>query len=421
MSFFVIGSATLFTCPEELSFYDYGVQMASTWYDGLWTLLSFTMQMVLILVLGHLLALSQFVNRVIFKFIGLFSNALTATIGVLVLTLMVALINWGLGLIFGAVLARKLGEYAYQKKWAINYPLVGAAAYSGMMIWHGGLSGSAPLSIAEKGHFLAAQTDVISLSQTVFSLPNIFINVALILSLAFLVFYISKNKKAELPSFLDDRPEGKVTQSKRSYLFVVLGLFMIGVALARFIQEWKESGDFSGAINLNFINFTLMGLCFLLLPNPAEYERKLGEASQSAASILIQFPLYAGIMTVMKSSGMMAQMADFFVDISNEVTYPIFTLISAAMVNVLVPSGGGQWAVQGPVIVEAAIQLGVSLPKSVMALAYGDQLSNMIQPFWALPLLGITGIKAKQLLPYTFLMMCVGFIIFSLGLLFWTS
>ena len=107
----------------------------------------------------------------------------------------------------------------------------------------------------------------------------------------------------------------------------------------------------------------------------------------------------------------------FFVNISNDTTFPIFTFISAAIVNVFVPSGGGQWAVQGPIIVDAANQLGVSIPKSVMALAYGDQLTNMLQPFWALPLLGITGLKAKEILPYTLIIMLVGFLIFSFALI----
>jgi short-chain fatty acids transporter len=110
-------------------------------------------------------------------------------------------------------------------------------------------------------------------------------------------------------------------------------------------------------------------------------------------------------------------MSDFFVSISNETTFPIFTFISAGIVNIFVPSGGGQWAVQGPIIIDAAIQLGVSIPKSVMALAYGDQLTNMLQPFWALPLLGITGLKAKEILPYTLILLLAGVVIFIGGLL----
>ena len=119
----------------------------------------------------------------------------------------------------------------------------------------------------------------------------------------------------------------------------------------------------------------------------------------------------------MKGSGLMAEISNFFIEISTETTYPIFTFFSAGLVNIFVPSGGGQWVVQGPIVIEAATNIGVPLNKSVMALSYGDQITNMLQPFWALPLLGITGLKAKQILPYTLLLMLVGTVIFLCGLM----
>jgi short-chain fatty acids transporter len=122
-------------------------------------------------------------------------------------------------------------------------------------------------------------------------------------------------------------------------------------------------------------------------------------------------------MGLMKHSGMITQMSDFFVSISNETSFPILTFLSAGIVNIFVPSGGGQWAIQGPIIIETSQQLGISLSKNIMALAYGDQLTNMLQPFWALPLLGITGLKAKEILPYTLLLMFLGGFIFIGGLL----
>ena len=143
----------------------------------------------------------------------------------------------------------------------------------------------------------------------------------------------------------------------------------------------------------------------------------INDAIGGASGILIQFPLYFGIMGIMNSSGLVQVFSDFFVSISNEVTFPVYTFFSAGIVNVFVPSGGGQWGVQGPIIVQAAMDLGVSLPKSIMALAYGDQLTNMLQPFWALPLLGITGLKARAILPYTVALMCVGAVIFVTMLL----
>ena len=170
-------------------------------------------------------------------------------------------------------------------------------------------------------------------------------------------------------------------------------------------------------ITPNYINLVLLGSAILMHQNFFNFIKSVNNAISGAAGILIQFPLYFGIMGIMNHSGMVHMMSEFFVTISNEITFPLFTFISAGIVNIFVPSGGGQWAVQGPIIIEAATQLGVSIPKSVMALAYGDQVTNMLQPFWALPLLGITGLKAKEILPYTLILLILGILIFSSGIL----
>ena len=161
----------------------------------------------------------------------------------------------------------------------------------------------------------------------------------------------------------------------------------------------------------------MLGLGILFHSSFYKFTHAITEAIKGASGILIQFPLYFGIMGIMKDSGMVSLLSDFFVNISNETTFPIFTFISAGIVNIFVPSGGGQWAIQGPIIIEAANQLGVSFSKSIMALAYGDQLTNMLQPFWALPLLGITGLKAREILPYTLYLFLIGCLIFVGGLL----
>ena len=112
-------------------------------------------------------------------------------------------------------------------------------------------------------------------------------------------------------------------------------------------------------------------------------------------------------MGIMKGSGIAAMMSDFFVNISTQTTFPIFTFFSAGIVNIFVPSGGGQWVIQGPIILEAACNIGVSFNKTIMALAYGDQLTNMLQPFWALPLLAITGLRARDVMGYTAAVMLI--------------
>ena len=161
----------------------------------------------------------------------------------------------------------------------------------------------------------------------------------------------------------------------------------------------------------------LLALGLLLHGDFYHFTKAISSAIGGAYGILIQFPLYFGIMGLMKDSGMVSIISDFFVSISNDTTFPIFTFISAVIVNIFVPSGGGQWAIQGPIILEAASILKVSYSKSIMALAYGDQITNMLQPFWALPLLGITKLKANDILPYTLYLFMIGLIIFIGGLL----
>ena len=170
-------------------------------------------------------------------------------------------------------------------------------------------------------------------------------------------------------------------------------------------------------ITPNLINFFMLGLGIILHGSFKKFGNAVHESITDISGILIQFPLYFGIMGIMNQSGMVTQISDFFVSISNATTLPIFTFFSAGLVNIFVPSGGGQWVVQGPIVVESALQLGVPLPKAIMALSYGDQITNMLQPFWALPLLGITKLKAKEILPYTLIAMVVASTIYVLGLL----
>jgi short-chain fatty acids transporter len=121
-------------------------------------------------------------------------------------------------------------------------------------------------------------------------------------------------------------------------------------------------------------------------------------------------------MVLINESGLITAIAESFTAISNEFTYPLFTYISAGIVNIFVPSGGGQWVVQGPIILLSAYELNVPIEKAILALAYGDQITNMLQPFWALPLLGITRLSARDILPYTLIMFSVGFVIYLAGL-----
>ena len=406
----------------------------SYWEKGIWNsdLLVFAYQMILILVLGHVLVLSKPMNRLIRKLTSFSSNTANAVVLVSVSTLLVSFFNWGLGLIFGAIMARKIAEEAQRRGFSINYPLVGASGYVGLMIWHGGMSGSAPLKVAESGHLASLMNgmsdseisgllpDLIATNETIFSHWNLILFGILLLLVPALFYLLGKKAvptAINLPVykgvFLDTKTligAEKLDHSK------ILGMGFGLMVLATFFYRYFDAlSDY--ILTPNMLNFFMLGLGLLLHGSFKSFLVALEEAIKGASGILIQFPLYFGIMGIMRDSGMVLIISDFFVSIANETTLPIFTFFSAGLVNIFVPSGGGQWAIQGPIVIESALKLGVPLPKAIMALAYGDQITNMLQPFWALPLLGITKLKARDILPYTLIIMLLGTAVFILGLL----
>lgn len=408
------------------------VHVLQLWEKGIWNkdMLVFAYQMMLILVLGHVLVMSQPMRLLLHRLSGWVTCTTQAVMLVSVSTMLVAFFNWGLGLVFGAILTRKIGENAIANQYKINYPLVGAAGYMGLMIWHGGISGSAPLKAAEKRHLqqlvasinpdLAKEMpDAISTSETIFSLSNLFIfGVILFVIPLLLRFLAQKTYAVSLPSLLQNNFSSTKAESQKKglehtpWLSKSFGL----IVLAAWFLQYRSN---LSALNFtpDMLNFFMLGLALILHSNISRFLGALDEAVKGVSGILIQFPLYFGIMGIMAGSGLAAQFSDFVVSISTAKTLPVFTFFSAGLVNIFVPSGGGQWAIQGPVVLDAAHQLGLPLPKAILALAYGDQITNMLQPFWALPLLSITRLKAQEILPYTFLMMLAGTVIFIVGLM----
>tara|TARA_B100001093_G_scaffold520525_1_gene617726 strand:- start:53111 stop:54439 length:1329 start_codon:yes stop_codon:yes gene_type:complete len=395
------------------------IELLSSWEKGLWNppLLVFALQMMLMLVIGHVVALSEPIDSLIKKITVYCTNTARSAAIITFFTVFVALFNWGLGLIFGAIFARKVGEHAIKNKINLNYPLIGAAGYSGLMVWHGGISGSAPIKIAESGHFLEEKIGVISQAETIFSSMNILTSLLLLIILPIFMYYLGKKNNTNNINLDISKKEKiikkikgieKIDHSKiLAYIFGGLILFF------SFYKAFIMPDNISlNIITPNYINFVLLGIALVMHKSFYNFLEAVNNAIKGASGILIQFPLYFGIMGIMSESGMIEMMSTFFVNISNETTFPIFTFFSAGIVNIFIPSGGGQWAVQGPIIIEAANQLAVSIPKSVMALAYGDQITNMLQPFWALPLLGITGLKASEILTYTIKLFLIGVIIF---------
>jgi len=402
-------------------------QMLQHWYKGFWELLSFAMQMCLILVTGHALATSPVVRKGIERLAEIPKHQTGAIFLVGLTAAIAAWINWGLGIIVGALMAREVGRSGQLRGIPMHYPLLGAAGYAGFLTWHGGLSASAPLLVATEKHFLVNDIGVIPSSQTLFSPMNIVVSIALILLIPTVCMLMAPRNKEEIETIVDVDPdlvkkeevkviprEEMVTADKIENSVIISAI--VGAAGMIYVVWFFYTKGFK--LDLNIVNFTFLFLGILFQRTPINYVRAVSEGAKACAGIIVQFPFYAGIMGMMKYSGLVAIMAGWFVSISTETTYPVFTFLSAGLVNLFVPSGGGQWAVQGPIMVKAAQAMNFDMNKTIMAVAYGDEWTNMLQPFWALALLGITRLKAREIVGYTMVVLVVSAILFILALLY---
>ena len=385
------------------------------WGDGFWGLLTFSMQMLLVLVTGFMLACTPLVKALLERLASLAKSPGSAIVLVTLVSLIASWINWGFGLVVGALFAKALA-----RKVSVDYRLLVASAYSGFIVWHGGLAGSVPLTIATPGHFSEAQIGVVGTGETIFSGFNL-----LLLAIMFVIIPLvnrlmlppesesiivdsAKLKDDALPSAANERPADKLENSK------VLGL-LVGFAGLAYLTNYFVSG---GGLNLNIVNTLFLFLAIVLHGTPRNVLHSLQQAVQGGSGIVIQFPFYAGIMAVMVQSGLAQTMSEWLISFASAESLPVWSFISAGIVNIFVPSGGGQWAVQAPVILPAAAELGAEINRVAMAVAWGDAWTNLIQPFWALPVLAIAGLKAKDIMGFCLVQLIVTGVIISLVLRF---
>tara|TARA_R110000868_G_scaffold18172_60_gene79784 strand:+ start:3343 stop:4626 length:1284 start_codon:yes stop_codon:yes gene_type:complete len=391
------------------------LEVVSVWGDGFWSLLSFSMQMLLVLVTGYMMASTPLVKKGLQALAGLASSPGSAILLVSVVSLAASWINWGFGLVVGALFAKEL---ARQIK--VDYRLLVASAYSGFIVWHGGLAGSIPLSIATEGHPFADLTGIIPTSQTIFSTYNLLIVAALFVVVPLVNRAMMPSEADSVyidPALLDADDTAKPeTRTPAEFLETTPVLSMlIGAAGAAWLIQYFAVGN---GLSLNVINFLFLTLAILLHGTPRHLLNALNEAVKGGAGIVIQFPFYAGIMAIMVQTGLAATVSEGLVGLATETTLPFWSFLSAGLVNFFVPSGGGQWAVQAPVILPAAEALGADLARASMAVAWGDAWTNMVQPFWALPILGIAGLRAKDIMGFCVIHLVITGVIIALGLTF---
>lgn len=407
------------------------ISIINHWGNGAWSLLGFSMQMALILVLGQALASAKLISSFLKFLSSLPKSSFVAIIFVTLLSLIANWINWGFGLVISAIFAKEIAKNVK----GVDYRLLIASAYSGFVVWHGGLSGSIPLSLASGGEELAKITagiitKPIGISETIFSSYNLIMIIVILVGLPFLLACIHPKDKdlieidrkllkqeeenTELINHQNDKTLVYFLENSTliSYLLTLFGLIYL---INYFIQ--------GGGLTLNIVNMIFLLLGIFLHKTPIAYVKAINNSAKAAAGILLQFPFYAGIMGMMiganeGGNSLAGVLSLAFANIANEHTLPLFTFWSAGLVNIFIPSGGGQWAVQGPIMLPAAANLGVNPSVIAMAIAWGDSWTNMIQPFWALPALGIAGLGAKDIMGYCVLTLLFVGLVVSLGFYF---
>ncbi len=427
--FCIILSLIVFTAAMPVTGMNF-FEVADAWGNGVWSLLAFSMQMALVLVLGTAFASAKPIKKIIQNLAQVPKTATGAIIFVTLISMICCFLNWGFGLVVGALLAKEVAKTGLR----VDYRLLIASAYSGFVVWHAGFSGSIPLTVATYNESLnsvsgGAITEAIPTSQTIFSPWNLIMVATVILVVAFLNSRMHPDDKDIVmvdPKLLVDEEEVFVsnnTPAEKIENSRILSILIAVISCTYLVRYFIDAGSIVNSLSLNIVNLIFLTLGILFHGTPINYVRAITAAAKGAGGILLQFPFYAGIMGIMTAAGptgisLAGAISNVFVSISTPTTFPLFSFLSAGIVNFFVPSGGGQWAVQAPIMMPAGQALGVSPAVTAMAISWGDAWTNMLQPFWALPALGIAGLGARDIMGYCAVVLIATGIIISCGFLF---
>lgn len=407
---FVAGIAFTDTTPKN---------MILSWGNHFWKLVVFTMQMVMIVMGGYVLAATPVVRTILTKFSA---AAKTPGQAVLLVTLVACFgcwLNWGFGLVVGGLLCRELARSVPKA----NFRLLVASAYSGFLVWHGGLSGSIPLTIATPGNFTeGALGGIIPLSETLFAPFNLVAVGALFILLPLVNWMMGNTEPKNYVTLIEEDDHHEVEDKKpmvpaeRLENSRIVTLLAGGAGLAYVALLIYDNKVVFG---LDFVTLLFLFLALFLHKNAKEFIKAVEGGASRVGPILIQFPFYAGIAGMLQGSGLDKIVASAYVKIATPETFNLLTFYTSGFLNLFIPSGGGQWAVQAPIVIEAAKELGASLSMATMAVAWGDAWTNMIQPFWALPLLSVAGLKLREIMGYCVMALFVsGLVLTAVFLIF---
>jgi short-chain fatty acids transporter len=398
-------------------------QISLAWYNGIFNIFTFGFQMVLIVVTGYALASSPVVHSWLEKAASL-PNSPRAAISLTVLVAMfVSWLNWGFGLVASALFAREIA-----KRVRVDFGWLVAAAYTGFVVSTEGLSGSIALSQATPGSALNLVEKVVGhglpLRETVFArftlIPELVLFIALPLIYRFLEPSPNESTYADAAT-LAAEDKRKVVIEKRGNVGAsldrawILNVVLVACCAAALLYQWRTNGF---TLELNSVIMICLMLGLLCHWRPIAYVDAVKNAARVTGPLVLQYPLYGGIMGVMTATGLAGVISKWFLAFSTGRTLPFWTYVSSLTITLFIPSGGGHWAVQGPFVLPAAQALHASLAGTTMGVAMGESVANMIQPFFALPLLAIAGIPMRRMMGFMVITFVVALVTFGLSILF---
>lgn len=382
-------------------------EMTTHWYTGFWNFLAFTTQMILILITGYALVKAPPIQRLLVKVASLPKTQKSALLSTILVAAAAGYLSWGLGFVLGTLFAI---EVAKNVKTA-DFRILIAAAYTGTIaILPASITITAPLLVNTPGHSLEEEIGLVPLSETIFS-PTLLLTALIGLAVVIFAYIKMMPKQEEVVPFkgnvdvfaiTENKPPKTIAEKLDRSKIINYSLVLLGVI---WLVQYVMKNGFN--LELNILNFFFIILGLALHGTPLSYINAITDGMPSASGILLQFPFYAGIMGMMVGSGLISVISEAMVSISNEYTFPVLSFLSAAVVNIFVPSAGGQWQIQGPIMVEAAQALKIPISTAINTVTIGDIVTNLLQPFFVLPALGLSGLGLKDIWGYCLVSMAL--------------
>jgi short-chain fatty acids transporter len=398
-------------------------QVVDAWGNGFWDLIPFTLQMSLIIITGHVLATSAPMGRAIRAIAGWARTPRGAVALVTFFALATSWFNWGFSLVFSAVLAREVARRVA----GVDYRALAAASLLGIgSIWAQGLSGSAALQMATPGALQPQIRDIVAAGgllpggmipfrHTIFlwqSVVSVLVEIVVVVFVMYLATPPAAQAKTAVMLGIDlgkseiqapPTPEAPIPPGARLEHSPLLNWLVVAIGAIFIVRYFNRAPEPLNAITINILNLTFLIAGVLLHRTPARLMHAVQAATPAVWGVILQFPFYAGIAAIITTTHLNERLANAFVSLSTPASFPAVVAIYSAVLGVFVPSGGSKWVIEAPYVMQAAHELKVHLGWVVASYDLGEALANLLQPFWMLPTLGIFGLRARDVMGYTFI------------------